>query len=112
MISIITKSAKDTHGVLATGGGGTFERGFGSLRIGGAETGVSYRAYGMYSDRAPPGPPMAPTTPRNLGKVDSASIGPRAARRPIRSPSKATTTTATPRTPSLNRSSLLLPSSK
>ena len=51
VINIITKSAKDTHGVLATGGGGTFERGFGSLRVGGqTESGASYRAYGMYSD--------------------------------------------------------------
>ena len=68
VISIITKSAKDTHGVLATGGGGTFERGFGSLRVGGqTETGVSYRAYGMYSDQ---GPTWAP-----YGAYDATQLG-------------------------------------
>ena len=68
MISIITKSAKDTHGVLATGGGGTFERGFGSLRVGGqSDTGVSYRAYGLYSDQ---GPTWAP-----YGDYDATQLG-------------------------------------
>ncbi|MGO9111784.1 MAG: TonB-dependent receptor plug domain-containing protein [Thermoguttaceae bacterium] len=68
VINIITKSAKDTHGVLATGGGGTFERGFGSLRVGGqTDTGVSYRAYGMYSDQ---GPTWAP-----YGAYDATQLG-------------------------------------
>jgi iron complex outermembrane receptor protein len=53
VINIITKSATDTHGVLATAGGGSFERGFGSLRVGGqTDAGVSYRAYGMYFNQA------------------------------------------------------------
>ena len=63
VINIITKSATDTHGVLATAGGGTFERGFGSLRVGGqSESGVSYRAYGMYFDQGPTSAPYGPYT--------------------------------------------------
>lgn len=36
IINIITKKAEDTHGWLASGGGGTLEHGFGTLRYGSA----------------------------------------------------------------------------
>lgn len=52
VISVISKSAKETQGGLVTGGGGSFVHGFGSLRYGGklAED-VYYRVYGMGFDR-------------------------------------------------------------
>src|SRR6266511_2186567 len=36
VINVITKDAKDTQGLLVTGGGGTEQRGFGTVRYGGA----------------------------------------------------------------------------
>lgn len=47
VINVITKDAKDTHGLLLSGGGGTELRGFGSGRYGG-ELGAhaNYRIYG------------------------------------------------------------------
>jgi len=52
VINIITKSSKDTQGVLLSGGAGTEERGFGNARFGGKirEKG-SYRVYAKYFDR-------------------------------------------------------------
>lgn len=52
VINIITKSAADTPGMLATAGGGSEERAFGSVRYGGraGET-THYRVYGKYFDR-------------------------------------------------------------
>ncbi|MGA2034494.1 MAG: TonB-dependent receptor [Thermoguttaceae bacterium] len=53
VINIITKQAQSTQGVLASGGGGSYERDFGAFRYGGRTgEGVYYRAYGMYFDRA------------------------------------------------------------
>ena len=52
VINIITKSAKDTQGLYAEGGGGSQPRDFGALRYGGtvgAET--QFRAYAKYFDR-------------------------------------------------------------
>ena len=47
VINIITKNARDTHGLLVSGGGGTEVRGFGTARYGGsAGAGVHYRVYG------------------------------------------------------------------
>ena len=47
VINIITKSATETQGLLATGGGGSEEKGFGSLRYGGKiGEDFSYRVYG------------------------------------------------------------------
>jgi len=47
VINIITKSAKDTQGLLVTGGGGSEEKGFGSVRYGGkVGEDFSYRVYG------------------------------------------------------------------
>jgi iron complex outermembrane recepter protein len=47
VINIITKSAAETHGLLVTGGGGSEEKGFGSLRYGGKiGEDFSYRVYG------------------------------------------------------------------
>lgn len=52
VINITTKSAKDTQGVLISGGGGSEERGFGTVRYGGKlGSNVYYRVYGKYSNR-------------------------------------------------------------
>ncbi len=52
VINIITKSAQETQGGMITGGGGTEERGFGSLRYGWKTGDRSYfRVYGKYFDR-------------------------------------------------------------
>ena len=52
VISIITKSAKDTQGTLVSGGGGTLLNGFGAVRYGGQlGTNVFFRLYGKYFDR-------------------------------------------------------------
>jgi iron complex outermembrane recepter protein len=68
VISIITKSAKDTQGVLATAGGGTFERDFGALRFGGQnDSGVFYRAYVQYSEQG--------TTWAPYGAYDASQLG-------------------------------------
>src|SRR5213075_2948500 len=46
VINIVTKSARDTQGLLVTGGGGTLLRDFGALRYGGAVgTNFFYRIY-------------------------------------------------------------------
>ncbi|MBU6400127.1 MAG: TonB-dependent receptor [Verrucomicrobia bacterium] len=53
VINIITKSAKDTQGALATGGGGTEELGFGGVRYGGKlADNAWFRVYGKYFDMA------------------------------------------------------------
>ena len=47
VINIITKDARDTQGLLVSGGGGTKLGGFGTARYGGAAgAGVHYRVYG------------------------------------------------------------------
>src|SRR3989441_3562470 len=47
VINVITKDAKDTQGLLLSGGGGTEQRGFGTVRYGGAlGSSVRYRIYG------------------------------------------------------------------
>src|SRR2546430_449574 len=47
VINVITKDAKDTQGLLLSGGGGTEQRDFGTVRYGGAlGTGVRARIYG------------------------------------------------------------------
>jgi iron complex outermembrane receptor protein len=47
VINVITKDAKDTDGLLVSGGGGTEPRGFGTVRYGGAlGSDVRYRVYG------------------------------------------------------------------
>lgn len=52
IINIITKSAKDTQGGLLTGGGGTEENGFTSLRYGGKlNNDIYYRIYSKYFSR-------------------------------------------------------------
>jgi iron complex outermembrane receptor protein len=53
IINIITKPASATQGLLVTAGGGSEERGFGSVRFGGSGTNVKYRAYGKVLDREP-----------------------------------------------------------
>src|SRR5205085_7010610 len=45
IINIITKPAKQTHGLYVDAGGGTEERGFGTARYGGHSGGADYRAY-------------------------------------------------------------------
>lgn len=52
VINILTKNAEETQGVLLSGGGGTEERGFGSVRYGSAiNKDFFYRIYGRYYDR-------------------------------------------------------------
>jgi iron complex outermembrane recepter protein len=52
VINIITKSARDTQGLLLSGGGGTEELGFGGLRYGGKVNDAAFfRVYGKYFDR-------------------------------------------------------------
>jgi iron complex outermembrane recepter protein len=52
VINIITKSAKQTQGLLVTGGGGTEERGFGGVRYGGKLAATAqYRFYAKYINR-------------------------------------------------------------
>src|SRR5712671_2192382 len=47
VINIITKDAKETHGLLASGGGGSLDQDFFGLRYGGhSQDGLSYRVYG------------------------------------------------------------------
>lgn len=48
VINIITKKAKDTHGMLATAGGGNVDQGTGAVRYGGSlRKNVDYRIYSM-----------------------------------------------------------------
>ncbi len=52
VINVITKSARETHGALVSGGGGSEERDFASFRYGGQLGGeFHYRLYGKYFDR-------------------------------------------------------------
>src|SRR4051812_6669490 len=52
VINITTKRARDTQGLLVTGGGGNEEIGFGSLRYGGKiGDDMFYRVYAKYLDR-------------------------------------------------------------
>lgn len=52
VINVISKTAKETQGGLITGGGGSFEHGFGSIRYGGKlADDVYYRVYGMGFER-------------------------------------------------------------
>lgn len=52
VINVITKKAGDTQGLLASAGGGTEERAFGSMRYGGKLNGnIDYRAYIKYNKR-------------------------------------------------------------
>jgi iron complex outermembrane receptor protein len=52
VINITTRSAKDTHGLLAVAGGGTELHGLGGVRYGGAIGATAHlRVYAKYSDR-------------------------------------------------------------
>lgn len=52
VINIVSKSSKDTQGLLLTGGAGTELRSFGGLRYGGMlSSNLSYRVYGKYFTR-------------------------------------------------------------
>jgi iron complex outermembrane recepter protein len=52
VINIITKKSPETQGGLLSGGSGTVEKGFGTLRYGGKlNEDFSYRVYGKYRDR-------------------------------------------------------------
>src|SRR3954453_23833767 len=54
VINVITKTAKDTHGVLANIGGGNLEQGFFNARYGGGNgTNLDYRIYAKGFNRAP-----------------------------------------------------------
>jgi iron complex outermembrane receptor protein len=52
VINVITRSARDTQGALISGGGGTEERGFGSVRYGAKLNDTTFvRVYGKYFNR-------------------------------------------------------------
>ena len=52
VINIVTKSARDTQGMLVEGGGGSFLQDFGAVRYGGSNgTNLFYRVYAQRSDR-------------------------------------------------------------
>jgi iron complex outermembrane receptor protein len=54
VINIITKSAAQTQGALASGGAGTRDPGFGTVRYGDKiGENFNYRVYGKYQDRGP-----------------------------------------------------------
>lgn len=53
IINVITKSAKDTQGLLASAGGGNLEQGFVNFRYGGGKDNLHYRFYGKGFTRAP-----------------------------------------------------------
>lgn len=53
IINIITRSAAETKGVLATAGGGSTDRATAGLRYGTSSAGVHYRFYAMGFDRGP-----------------------------------------------------------
>jgi iron complex outermembrane recepter protein len=64
VINVITKDAKDTQGLLLSGGGGTELRGFGTARYGGAlGSAVRYRVYGTGFDRDPTALPNGQAAP-------------------------------------------------
>ena len=67
VINIVTKKAKDTQGLLLTGGGGTATLGYGGLRYGGRlATNAYYRIYGTYLNRDATGA-AASTAPASGG---------------------------------------------
>ena len=52
VINIVTKSARDTQGMLIEGGGGSFLQDFGAIRYGGGNgTNLFFRVYGQRFDR-------------------------------------------------------------
>ncbi len=52
VINILTKSAKDTQGALLSGGGGNYEKAFGTARMGGQINDDTYfRVYGRHTKR-------------------------------------------------------------
>ena len=54
VINIITKSAKDTHGILASSGGGNIDQGFAGFRFGGGRgKDFNYRVYAKAFTRGP-----------------------------------------------------------
>src|SRR6267154_1563105 len=54
VIDIITKSTKDTHGMLVSLGGGNVDQGIGEVRMGGTNgKGLDYRVYGKGFIRGP-----------------------------------------------------------
>lgn len=71
VISVITKKARDTQGLYASGGGGTHERSTEAVRYGGrlGQDGY-YRIYGKYFDRGPGIDPAVPADDAwNQGRV-------------------------------------------
>ncbi len=53
VINIITKSSRETHGTLASAGGGNEEQGFGAFRYGAGAGNLNYRFYGKAFTRGP-----------------------------------------------------------
>jgi len=94
VINVITKRARETQGLVVSGGGGTELRGFGTTRYGGAlGSHVNYRIYGKGWAREPSVLPCGQdATTGTWNRLGSGSIGTR--RRSTRSPCKETSTTA------------------
>src|SRR5881397_2373253 len=70
VINVITKDAKDTQGLLLTGGGGTEQHGFGTVRYGAAlGSSVRARIYGRGFDRD------ATALPSGQGAADDWHLG-------------------------------------
>jgi iron complex outermembrane recepter protein len=53
VINVITRNARDTHGMLLTVGGGNWQRGFADWRYGAGNDRLSYRVWGKVFDRGP-----------------------------------------------------------
>ncbi|MBW2447455.1 MAG: TonB-dependent receptor [Deltaproteobacteria bacterium] len=69
VINIITKDAKDTHGLLATAGGGNEEQGFGGIRYGGEIGDLDVRGYAKYFNRD------GQVNSRGIGRDDNWDVG-------------------------------------
>ncbi len=99
VINIITKSAKDTQGVLVSAGGGNEEQGFLNFRYGGGNgRDLNYRVYGKGFTRGPEDHPMDRiSTIGARRKPASAWTG--SENPATHSPCRATSTTGTPAKP-------------
>ena len=77
IINIISKRARDTHGTMASAGGGTLDHAIGGVRVGGGNgSSLDYRVKRMVSHADPSSMSMAPISTRGTSaRRASASIG-------------------------------------
>jgi len=84
VINIITRSARDTQGLLLAGGGGTEEQGFAAVRYGGRlGDNAYYRVYATYFNRNAAGSASTGTLPRKIILRCRAIFTPAASIKPI-----------------------------